>query len=151
MGYENLLERYGSTQDSAETRVYIFTTHPRKLTKPEEIIYRDKIATENIATLERLIEDLMDYRHALTARYNELETMPYTRSLKLERQPHWKGHIEYIITITRTYPDKTKVEELREVYPGKERTKAFARTNDLLRKYPGIPYEVDTEKRSWEK
>ena len=77
--------------------------------------------------------------------------MPYTRQLKLERNPHWKGHIEYIITITRIFPDKTQVSELCEVFPGKERTKALARTNDLLHKYPGIPYEVDIEKRSWEK
>lgn len=151
MGYENLLQRYGSTQDSGETRVYVYVMHPRKLTKPEEVIYRDNRAAQDIATLERLIEDLKDYRQALTARYNELETMPYTRLLKLERHPHWKGHIEYIITITRTYPDKTKVEELRETYSGKDRKQAFTRTNELLKQYPGIPYEKDIEKRSWEK
>lgn len=77
--------------------------------------------------------------------------MPYTRLLKLERHPHWKGHIEYIVTITKTFPDKTKVEELREVYPGKERKKAFDRTAELLKQYPGIPYEKDIEKRSWER
>lgn len=151
MPYQNLLSRYGSEQDSGETRVYVHVMHPRKLTKPEEIAYRDKIAAEDIAQLQRIIEDLKDYRQALAARYNQLETMPYTRKLKLERHPHWKGHIEYIITITRSYEDKTKVEELREAFPGKERKNALARTNDLLRKYPGIPYEVDIEKRSWEK
>ena len=151
MGYENLLMRYGSVQDSGESRVYVYVHHPRKLTEAKDIIYRDKRAAEDIAQLERLIEDLKDYRQALTARYNELETMPYTRQLKLERHPHWKGHIEYIITITRSYTDKTKVEELREVYTGKERKKAFDRTSELKKQYPGIPYEQDTDKRSWEK
>lgn len=151
MGYQNLLSRYGSVQDSGETRAYIYVMHPRKLTKPEEIAYRDKRAAEDIAQLERIIEDLKDYRNALAARYGELETMPYSRQLKLERSPHWKGHIEYIITITRSYPDKTNVEELREVYPGKERKKAFERIKELRKQYPGIPYEEDIEKRSWEK
>lgn len=151
MSYHNLLMRYGSEQESNEIRPYMYIHAPQKLTKPEEIIYRDKATAEYIAQLEGIIEDLKDYRKALTERYNELETMPYTRQLKLERNPHWKGHIEYIITITRIFPDKTQVSELCEVFPGKERTKALARTNDLLHKYPGIPYEVDIEKRSWEK
>ena len=151
MSYENLLMRYGSVQESGETRVYIHAMHPRRLTETKDIIYRDKRAAEDIAQLERIIEDLKDYRKALAERYGELETMPYTRQLKLERYPHWKGHIEYIVTITRSYTDKTKVEELREVYPGKERKNALSRTNDLLKQYPGIPYEIDTEKKSWEK
>lgn len=77
--------------------------------------------------------------------------MPYTRLLKLERHPHWKGHIEYIVTITRKYDDNTIVDELREVYPGKERKKAFDRTAELLKQNPGIPYEKDIERRSWER
>ena len=77
--------------------------------------------------------------------------MAYTRALKLERIPHWKGNIEYIVTITRHYSGKTNVQELREVYPGKERKKAFDRYNALLKQYPGIHNEMDIEKRSWEK
>lgn len=151
MSYQNLLMRYGSEADTGETRVNIYVMHPRKLTTAKEIIYRDNRAAEDIAQLERIIEDLKDYRKALATRYGELETMPYTRQLKLERHPHWKGHIEYIITITRNYEDKTKLEELREVYPGKERRKAFDRASELLKQYPGIPYEQDTDKRQWEK
>ena len=151
MSYQNLLMRYGSVQDSGETRVYIHAMNPGKLTTPEDIAYRDKRAAEDIAQLERIIEDLKDYRTALAARYGELETMPYTRQLKLERHPHWKGHIEYIITITRSYNDKTNVEELREVYAGKDRKQAFTRTQELLKQYPGIPYIQETDKRSWEK
>ena len=151
MSYHNLLIRYGSEQESNEIRPYMYIHAPQKLTKPEEIVYRDKAAAEYITLLESIVEDLKDYRQALTDRYNELATMPYTRKLKLERNPHWKGHIEYSITITRFYPDKTQVVELHEVFPGKERKKALSRTNDLLRLYPGLPYEIDIEKKSWER
>lgn len=151
MSYHDLLNRYGSEQDSAEVRPYIYIQHPRKLNTPEEIAYRDKSAADNIRQLETIIENLKDYRQALAARYGELETMPYTRLLKLERCTHWKGKIEYIVTITRQYSDKTDVQELREVFPGKERKKAFERYNSLLKQYPGIHNEMDIEKRQWEK
>ena len=151
MSYRKYLTRYGSPAETGEIRFSIYLTDPAKLTTPKDIVWRDKHIAEDITRLESVLEALRDYRKDLAARYGELETMPYTRLLKLERHPHWKGHIEYIITITRTYPDKTEVHELREVYPGKERKKAFERTAELLKQYPGIPYEKDIEKQSWER
>lgn len=151
MSYHDLLYRYGVEQESGEIRPCIHIQAPHKLATPEEVARRDGYAAQDIEMLETIIENLRDYRKALAARYAELETMPYTRLLKLERCTHWKGHIEYVVTITRTYPDKTEVKELREVFPGKERKKAFTRTNELLKQFPGIPYMQDTEKRSWEK
>ena len=151
MSYRKYLTRYGSPSDTAEIRLFIYLTDPAKLTTTKDIAYRDKNTAEEITRLENVLEALRDYRKDLAKRYGELETMPYTRALKLERSPHWKGHIEYIITITRTYPDKTQIDELREVYPGKERKKAFDRTAELLKQYPGIPYEKDIERRSWER
>ena len=150
MSYHRYLTRYGSPSESAEIRCNIYIVDPAKLTTAKDIVWRDKHTAEEITRLENVLQALRDYRQALAARYGELETMPYIRRLKLERHPHWKGHIEYIITITRTYPDKTVIDELREVYPGKERKKAFDRTAELLKQYPGIPYEKDIEKRSWE-
>ena len=151
MIYRKYLTRYGSPSDTGEIRFSIYLTAPEKLATPKDIIWRDKHTAEEITRLENVLEALKDYRKALAARYGELETMPYTRLLKLERKPHWKGHIEYIVTITKTFPDKTQIDELREVYPGKERKKAFERTNELLKQYPGIPYEKDIEKQSWER
>lgn len=151
MSYRKYLTRYGSPSDTGEIRFSIYLTAPDKLTTPKDIVWRDKHTAEEINRLESVLEALRDYRKDLAARYGELETMPYTRLLKLERHPHWKGHIEYIVTITRTYPDKTVIDELREVYPGKERKKAFERTAELLKQYPGIPYEKDIERRSWER
>ena len=151
MSYRKYLTRYGSPSETAEVRCYVYLVDPAKLGTTKDVIYRDKRASEEIAELETMLQALRDYRQALAARYGELETMPYTRLLKLERHPHWKGHIEYIVTITRTYPDKTVIDELREVYPGKERKKAFERTAELLKQYPGIPYEKDIERRPWER
>ena len=151
MSYHKYLTRYGSPSDEAEIDCRVYLVDPAKLTTPKDIAWRDKHIAEDINRLESVLEALRDYRKDLAARYGELETMPYTRLLKLERHPHWKGNIEYIITITRQYSDKTGVRELREVYPGKERKKAFDRYNALLKQYPGIHNEMDTEKRSWEK
>lgn len=151
MSYHKYLTRFGSPSDSAEIDCRVYLVDPAKLATAKDISYRDTRTAEEIAYLEDVLQALRDYRKDLAARYGELETMPYTRLLKLERHPHWKGNIEYIITITRQYSDKTDVKELREVYPGKERKKAFDRYNALLKQYPGIHNEMDTEKRSWEK
>ena len=150
MSYHDLLNQYGHEQPQAETRVYIFTQAPRKLTTPDEVAYRDMAAAQDIKRLEKLVDDLKDYRRALAARYAELETLPYTYLLKLERVPHWKGHIEYVITLTKTLSDGTKTQDLREVFPGKDRQKAFARAAELRRQRPGIPYEEDIARRAWE-
>ena len=151
MSYKDLLQQYGSQQESAEHRIYIYAQDPRKLKTPSEVAYRDKDAAEKIRQLEKYITDLKDYRQALAARYGELETLPYTTLLKLERAPRWKGHIEYIITITRTLSDGTATSELREVYPGKERSKAFARYEELKKQRPGIETVKDIERKSWER
>ena len=150
MSYHDLLNQYGHERPQAETRVYIFAQAPQKLTMPEEVAYRDRTAAQDIKRLEKLVEDLKDYRRALASRYAELETLPYTYLLKLERVPHWKGHIEYVITLTKTLSDGTKTQDLREVFPGKDRRKAFARAAELRRQRPGIPNEEDIARRPWE-
>lgn len=151
MSYRKYLTRYGSPSDTAEIRPYIYLVDPGKLSTPDDIARRDKYASENIAELQHIIEALKDYRKALAARYGELETMPYKRLLMLDRCAHWKGHKEYIVSITRICEDKTRIQELKEVYPGKERHKAIARYQELKKQYPGIESEMDIEKAHWEK
>ena len=151
MSYHDLLTQYGSERESAEHRVYIYAQAPRKLSTTRDVAYRDQTAARDIAQLEKLIADLKDYRQALAARYNELVTLPYSTRLTLERAPHWKGHIEYIVTITKTLSDGTATDELREVYPGKERKKAFDRFEELKKQRPGIEAVKDIERRSWER
>ena len=151
MSYRKYLTKFGSPADAGEIRFSIYLTAPEKLTTAKDISWTDKRIEEEITRLESVLKDLKDYRKDLAARYGELETMPYTRLLKLERYPNWKGRIDYIVSITRQYSDKTDVHELYEVFPGKERKKAFDRTAELLKQNPGIPYEKDIEKRSWER
>ena len=151
MSYRKYLTRYGSPSDTADIRPYIYLVDPGKLSTPDKISRRDKYAAENIAELEHIIEALKDYRKALAARYGELETMPYKRLLMLDRCVHWKGHKEYIVSITRICEDKTRIEELKEVYQGKERHKAIARYQELKKQYPGIESEMDIAKQKWEK
>ena len=151
MSYRKYLTRYGSPSDTAEIRPYIYLVAPGQLSTPDEIAHRDKYAAENIAELESIIAALKDYRQALAARYGELETMPYKRLLMLDRCVHWKGHKECIVTITRICEDKTRIQELREVYPGKERHKAIARYHELQKQYPGIESEMDIAKQKWER
>ena len=151
MSYHDLLMMYGSEQKSAEQRVWIYAQAPDQLKTTNEVVYRDKTAAADIRRLEKLVEDLKDYRRALAARYAELETLPYTTVLKLKRQPHWKGHIEYTVTITKTLSDGTDTNELHEVYTGKERRRAFARFEELKKQRPGIETVFDIERRSWER
>ena len=150
MSYKDLLYQYGRHQDSAEQRVYIYVQDPRKLKTPGEVEYRDRSAAGDIARLEKLVENLKDYRKALTARYGELLTMTYKTTLKLERCPHWKGHIEYIVTITKTMEDGTSTDELRDVYSGKDRHAALARYEELRKQRPGIDATKDIARRQWE-
>lgn len=151
MSYRKYLTRYGSPSDTAEIRPYIYLVAPGKLSAPDEITCRDKWAAESITELESIIAALKDYRKALAARYGELETMPYKRLLMLDRCVHWKGHKEYIVSIARICEDKTRIEELREVYTGKDRHTAIARFKELQKQYPGIESEMDIAKQKWER
>ena len=151
MSYRKYLTRYGSPADSAEIRPYIYLVDPGKLSTARDIEWRDKDTADNIRCLESIVEALKDYRKDLAARYGELETMPYKRVLMLDRVPHWKGHIEYVVSITRICEDKTRIQELREVFLGKERHKAVSRYHELLKQYPGIESEMDIAKQKWER
>ena len=151
VSYHDLLTMYGSEQETAEQRVYIYVQHPRTLKTPHDIAWRDGQVAAEIKRLESMIDDLRDYRIALAQRYAELETMPYTRVLTLKRDPSYKGRVTYLVTITRELADGTKIDELREQFPGQERAKAFDRFAALKKQYPGIASVKDVARRSWER
>ena len=142
---------YGSEQETAEQRIYIYVQHPRTMETPHDVEWRDGRVAVEIKRLESMIDDLRDYRVALAQRYAELETMPYTRVLTLKRDPSYKGRITYWVTITRRMSDGTETDELREQYAGNERAKAFARFAALQKQYPGIASVKDVARRSWER
>ena len=151
MSYHDLLTMYGSEQETAEQRVYIYVQQPKRYKTTEDIASEDADIARQIERMERLIDDLRDYRVALAQRYAELETMPYTRVLTLKRDPSYKGRVTYLVTITRELADGTKIDELREQYAGKDRAKAFARFSALQKQYPGIASVKDVARRSWER
>ena len=101
--------------------------------------------------MQQAIADMQDYRQALAARYAELETMGYRLRLELERVPHWKGQIQYLVRIVRLYEDGGIVEELMESYVGKDRRKALSRFEELIKQRPGIEAVKDIERRQWER
>ena len=151
MSYHDLLKTYGGEQLEAEQRVYIYVQQPKRYKTTEDIARKDSDIARQIERMERLIDDLRDYRVALAQRYAELETMPYTRVLTLKRDPSYKGRITYWVTITRRMSDGTETDELREKYAGQERAKAFARFSALQKQYPGIASVKDVDRRSWER
>lgn len=152
MSYTDLLQQYGRPSESAEHRVYIYVRDPAKMSKAADVTYRDKAAAQQIAELERYIADLKDYRLALAARYAELDTMPYTLRLDLERYPAWNGRgVRFEIRIMKRYQDGTTVSELDEQYSGKLRRQALARFEELKKQRPGIETWIDIERRSWER
>ena len=150
VSYHDLLTMYGDEQREAEQRVYIYVQQPQQYKMPEDIARKDADIARQIARMERLIDDLRDYRVALAQRYAELETMPYTRVLTLKRDPSYKGRITYWVTITRRMSDGTEIDELREQFHGQDRAKAFARFAALQKQYPGIASVKDVARRSWE-
>lgn len=151
MSYHDLLTMYGSEQETAEQRVYIYVQQPQQYKTPEKIARKDADIARQIERMERLIDDLRDYRVALAQRYAELETMPYARVLTLKRDPSYKGRITYWVTITRRMSDGTETDELREQFPGQDRAKAFDRFAALQKQYPGIASVKDVARRSWER
>ena len=152
MSYHDLLMQYGSEADSAEQRIYIYAEAPKRLKTTREVSYRDKTAAADIMRLEKLIDDLKDYRQALAARYAQLETMTYRERLELERYPRiCGGGISYYVRIVRTYEDDTSEKVLSETYSGKERRKAFDRFEELKKQRPGIEAIKDIERKSWER
>ena len=151
MSYRDLLYTYGSPSKSAEHRVYIYVQAPECLQTTTDVVHRDKSAAQDIERLQKLVDNLKDYRQALAARYGQLETMSYKRRLSLVRDPSRYSGIRYRITIQRIYEDGTTSEELHESYEGKERHVALKRFGELLKQYPGIESEKDISKKHWEK
>lgn len=151
MSYHDLLKMYGGGERlEAEHREFVYVQQPHTLKTPHDVAWRDGQVAAEIKRLESMIDDLRDYRVALAQRYAELETMPYTRVLTLNRDPSYKGRITYWVTITRRMSDGTETDELREKYAGQERAKAFARFAALQKQYPGIASVKDVARRSWE-
>lgn len=153
MSYRDRFSEYGSRDGYAESRPWIMFRKPEKLADSHEVSEADISAARDIKTLEALLDDLREYRQALAARYAELETMPYTERLELERRPDgWRGgNITYYLRTVRRYQDGTETITAHESFPGKQRRDALKRFDELRRQRPGIEAIKDIEKKSWER
>ena len=124
---------------------------PEELTA-ESVMGMDRSAADLQRRAQALIDNLAEYRQALAARYAELSVMPYRLRLELERVPNWgSGRVKYFVRLTRVYEDGTKVKEIDETYPGKQRGEALARFEALRKERPGIEAVKDIARKGWER
>lgn len=151
MSYRDRLTGYNARDGYYTTTIYASIQAPEKLSKPGEIASRDRLTISTIETLESLLSDLKEYRGALAARYAELEAMSYKKELRLIRTNRSYQGIRYTVSIVRILEDNSEVDELREIFSGKERHTAIARFEELKKQYPGIASVKDIEKSKWER
>jgi hypothetical protein len=150
MSYKDLFQQRGNSR-AADIRITCYLHAPEELDTADRIAFYDKDAARMIENCKALIDNLTEYRQALTARYGALATMASKDSIKLERYRSYGGGITYYIRHFTEYEDGTKVETATETFPSKERHAAIKRFEELKKARPGIEYITDIEKKSWEK
>ena len=151
MSYTDLFQRYGSPSKEAEIRIWYYLQSPDAVDTFDQIKHYDGQAAQIIAQCKRMIEDMSEYRQALSSRYNQLATMPSRQRIKLERYVNYDNRKIYYIRHFTDYEDGTSVETETEKFSGTERRAALARFAKLKKQFPGIVAEMDIEKKSWEK
>lgn len=150
MSYQERIENTYHTA-YAEARPWITFYKTAKLRSSADVQRADDQAARDIAEMEKLIDDLKEYRQALAARYAQLETMPYRDRIELERSPGYNSGVKYYLRIMRRYEDGTEDQLEFHCYDGKQRREALKAFEDLKRERPGIEAVKDIEKKSWER
>ena len=135
---EELFTRYGSPSKEAEIKLYTWLNVPEECRNFDDVRLQDDEAARMIAECEHLITQLREYRQDLAKRYNDLATMPSTKSIELQRYKSYHGNVEFYIRHWTMYSDGTKTETKTERFSGKERHKAIKRFAELQKQYPGI-------------
>ena len=151
MSLESLFSRYGSPSTESNFSRHYYFTRADKIDTAQRIADADKHAAQDIKELEELIIDLKSYRQTLAARYAELETMPYTLRLELEREKRYDNKVHYYIKLIKVYEDGTAINEISESFAGPERGAALKRFEQLKKERPGIEVVKNIEKGKWEK
>lgn len=151
MSWQDMFRRYGSPSKEADIRLSAYLLKPDQLAF-DKISYYDRVAARTITAAQALIDNLIEYRQALAARYNQLATAAYRYELKIERQPPSSyTKVKYFVTLDKIYDDGTRIAEINERYEGKQRREALARFEELKKQRPGIEAIMDIEKRHWER
>lgn len=148
MSYKQWFDR----RSDIDLRLTCYLCKPETRETAKDIEWCDKQAARMIAECQSTIEKLKEYRRDLAARYAQLATMPYKLRLELHRHPSWYGRgVTYELLLVKRYEDGTEVNELREIFAGKERRAALQKFADMQRQRPGIEAIKDIDKKSWEK
>ena len=150
MSYKDLFQQRGNSR-AADIRITCYLRAPEELDTADRIAFYDKGAARMIDDCKALIDNLTEYRQALTARYGALATMASKDSIKLERYRSYNGAVKYYIRHYTTYEDGTRVETATETFHGKERRNAIKRFEELKKARPGIEFITDIERKQWEK
>lgn len=151
MRYEDFYSRYGSQTREYSHEVRLYGRRPAVIYSLESLQDEDKRSADKIAELESLIECLKQHRQAIAARYQELATAPTVPVVELKRTNDSYRGIQYTLTEYRQHLDGHRVEVTRQVFPGKERSKAIAAYKAIVKAHPGITAEMDIAKGRWER
>jgi hypothetical protein len=146
---EDYFISYGYPTNELNERFYIYLTKASAITSTEEVIKEDKSATEYIKKLETYVEVLKEYRKTLFERAQQLYSADYDLKLKIKRKIEYYNNDKkyYEVTLEKLLKVKNAkpIEVIKEIFPGKERFKAFKRYEELKRLHPGIDTEQDIE------
>ena len=135
---DELFTRYGSQSKEAEVNIWGRLYLPEESRSFEDVRRQDDRAARLISECEHLITQLREYRQDLAKRYNDLATMPSTKSIELQRYKSYYGNVEFYVRHWTTYSDGTKTETEIEKFSGKERHLAIKRFKELQKQFPGI-------------
>lgn len=151
MKYEDFYSRYGHPTDTFSHEAHLFGYRPGAIYELDELQREDQRSAGMIVELEGLVSCLKQHRQAIAARYQELATAPTVPVVELKRTNSSYHGIQYTLTESRQYLDGHRAEVTRQVFPGKERSKAIAAYNAIVKAHPGITAEMDIAKGRWEK
>lgn len=149
--YKDFYSRYGLETNEYKHELYLYGRRPSAIYALDELQREDERSANMIADLESMVDCLKQHRQAIAARYQELATSPTVPAVELKRTNDSYRGIQYTLTECRQYLDGHRVEVTRQVFPGKERSKAIAAYKAIVKSHPGIIAEMDIAKGRWER
>lgn len=154
MLFNELFSKYGSASEYAEKTLHIFQIHPDKLENTSEVLKAFERADKDLERLEHLVAMLNIYKMRLTHRFNYLETAPTKQKIKLERYRQYKGKVFYYIKFFVVNLDSGSESETiskQLTFKGTEKKQAISKFEELKKEYKNAIFEIDIQKKYWEK
>ena len=149
--FADFYSQYGRETDVYKHELYLYGRRPGAIYALDELQREDERSATMIADLEAMVDCLKQHRQAIAARYQELSTAPTVPVVELKRTKDCYKGIQYTITEYRQHLDGHRVKVTRQVFPGRERSKAIAAYKAIVKAHPGITAEMDIAKGRWER